>query len=48
VGIAIGVVSNQYREIKAVGEISLIGAEVKHYAKTLGGSRFFIDRRPAQ
>ncbi len=44
-GIAIGIVSNSRREINQVGEISQIGAEVKTYAKKLGGSRYVFDRR---
>lgn len=44
-GVAIGIVSNEKREIKQVGEISQIGAELKSYAKKLGGSRFVTDRR---
>ena len=46
-GIAIGIVSNARREIKQVGEISQIGAELKTYAKKMGGSRFVTDRRTA-
>lgn len=45
VGIAIAVVTNQKRKIQQVGEVSQIGAELKHYVKSLGGSRFMVDRR---
>jgi PleD family two-component response regulator len=44
-GIAIAVVTNQKRKLTQVGEISQIAAEIKHYLKTQGGSRFLVDRR---
>jgi diguanylate cyclase (GGDEF)-like protein len=46
-GIALGIVSNEKRAIGQVGEISQIGAELKTYAKKLGGSRYVNDRRNA-
>ncbi len=46
-GIAIGIVTNERREILQVGEISQVGAELKTYAKKLGGSRYVLDRRSA-
>jgi diguanylate cyclase (GGDEF)-like protein len=46
-GLAIGIVSNAKRPIEQVGEISQIGAELKSYAKKLGGSRYVFDRRGA-
>lgn len=44
-GIAIAVVTNQKRAITQVGEVSQIAAELKHHVKSLGGSRFMVDRR---
>jgi diguanylate cyclase (GGDEF)-like protein len=44
-GVAIAVVTNQKREITQVGQVSQIAAELKHYVKSLGGSRFLVDRR---
>lgn len=44
-GIAIGVVTNERRMLRQIGEVSQIGAEVKEHAKSLGGSRFVVDRR---
>ncbi len=46
-GIAIGVVSNAHREIRSVGEVSQIGAEVKKFAKSFAGSYFVVDKRKA-
>lgn len=45
--IAIGVVTNQYRNLTSLGEISKIGAEMKHFAKETKekGSHYAIDRR---
>ena len=45
--ISIGVVTNLYREIKSLGEVSTIGAEMKHFAKEKKdkGSSYAIDRR---
>lgn len=44
---AIGVVSNQLRPITSLGEVSKIGAEMKHFAKENKdkGSSYAIDRR---
>lgn len=44
-GIAIGVVTNARRDIRTVGEVSQIGAELKKKAKSLGGSRYVVDQR---
>jgi diguanylate cyclase (GGDEF)-like protein len=46
-GISIGVVTNMRREIRSMGEVSQIGAEMKKKAKSLPGSRFAIDQRGA-
>lgn len=45
--LSIGVVSNQHRSLSSLGEISKIGAEMKHFAKeqTTRGSRYAFDRR---
>ena len=45
--IAIGVVTNQWRPISSLGEVSKIGAEMKHFAKDneKKGSMYAIDRR---
>jgi len=45
--IAIGVVTNKYRQISSLGEVSSIGAEMKHFAKERKdkGSSFAMDRR---
>jgi PleD family two-component response regulator len=44
---AIGVVTNQHRPIESLGEVSKIGAEMKHFAKENKdkGSAYAIDRR---
>jgi len=44
---AIGVVSNQVRPLSSLGEVSKIGAEMKHFAKDNKdkGSSYAIDRR---
>jgi PleD family two-component response regulator len=44
---AIGVVTNLYRPITSIGEVSTIGAEMKHYAKENDktGSVYAVDRR---
>jgi PleD family two-component response regulator len=45
---SIGVVTNQLRKIKSLGEVSKIGAEMKHFAKDQDGhhkSAYAIDRR---
>lgn len=45
--IAIGVVTNQYRSLSSLGEVSSIGAEMKHFAKEKKdkGSAYAVDRR---
>lgn len=45
--VAIGVVTNQWRVISSLGEVSAIGAEMKHFAKENKekGSAYAIDRR---
>jgi PleD family two-component response regulator len=42
---AIGVVTNQLRPLSSLGEVSKIGAEMKHFAKENKGSSYAIDRR---
>jgi len=44
---AIGVVTNQLRPLTSIGEVSKIGAEMKHFAKETKdkGSAYAIDRR---
>ncbi len=42
---AIGVVTNQYRPLTSIGEVSKIGAEMKHFAKENKGSSYAVDRR---
>jgi diguanylate cyclase (GGDEF)-like protein len=44
-GIAIGVATNARREIRSVGEVSQVGAELKKFAKSFPGSRYVIDQR---
>jgi PleD family two-component response regulator len=43
--IAVGVVTNSHRPIFSLGEVSKIGAEMKHFAKEGKGSSYAIDRR---
>ena len=43
--ISIGVVTNEQRPIKHVAEVAQLGAELKHWAKNHGGSRWVKDRR---
>jgi diguanylate cyclase (GGDEF)-like protein len=45
--IAIGVVSNQYKVLSSLGEVSSIGTEMKHFAKEKKekGSAYAVDRR---
>lgn len=45
VGLSIGVVTNEYRRIGSLAEVSLIAAEVKRAAKTVPGCSWYIDRR---
>lgn len=43
--LSIGVVTNQARPITHVAEIGEIGAELKGYAKSLGGNHYITDKR---
>ena len=43
--ISIGVVTNTQKPIKHVAEVSELGAELKHWAKSHGGNRWVLDRR---
>ncbi len=45
ISISIGVVSNQKKKIKHVGEVGEMGAELKEYAKSLKGSNYVTERR---
>ena len=45
VSVSIGVVTNQYHPLTSAEEISRVAAEVKHQAKDLPGSAYFVDRR---
>lgn len=45
VGVSIGVVTNMRRPISSMEEISAVAAEVKHKAKSLPGSSYYIDQR---
>jgi len=45
ISISISVVTNLQREIKHIGEISAISAELKSYVKKFGKSAYMIDRR---
>jgi PleD family two-component response regulator len=44
-GIAIAVITNEIRNFTHVAQISQVAAELKHYAKSLGGSVYIKDRR---
>jgi diguanylate cyclase (GGDEF)-like protein len=46
--IAIGVVTNQVRKFVSLGEVSSIGAEMKHFAKEKKGSSYAIDKRTGE
>lgn len=48
VGVSIGVVTNQRRPITTMEEVSAVAAEVKHKAKSLPGSAYYVDQRVAQ
>jgi hypothetical protein len=39
------VVTTQTRPLTSLGEVSKIGAEMKHFAKENKGSSFAVDRR---
>ncbi len=43
--LSIGVVSNEYRKLDHVAQIGEVGAELKEYAKHLGGNHFVKDQR---
>lgn len=45
VGVSIGVVTNAHRPITTMEEVSRIAAEVKHKAKSLHGSSYWVDHR---
>ncbi len=45
VGLSIGVVTNQYRPIHSIEEVSRVAAEVKKKAKEVEHSAYYIDRR---
>jgi diguanylate cyclase (GGDEF)-like protein len=45
VGLAIGVVTNLYRPIASIEEVSRVAAEVKKKAKQADGSSFYVDQR---
>ena len=45
VGVSIGVVTNAYRPITSAEQVSQIAAEVKHKAKTIRGSTYYVDHR---
>ncbi|MDD5348128.1 MAG: response regulator [Candidatus Omnitrophica bacterium] len=47
-GISIAVVTNEYRTFSHVAQLSQIAAELKHYAKSLGGSVYVKDRRKSE
>jgi hypothetical protein len=44
-GIAIAVITNEMRTFTHVAQIAQVAAELKHYAKGLGGSVYVKDRR---
>lgn len=45
VGVSIGVVTNLYRPITTMEEVSAIAAEVKRKAKSVRGSSYYVDHR---
>jgi len=47
VSLSIAVVTNEYRPIKHIGQVSAIAAEVKKYVKSMSGSNYYKDRRTA-
>ena len=47
-GISIAVVTNEYRTFSHVAQVSQIAAELKHYAKAMGGSVYIKDRRKSE
>ena len=42
---AIGVVTNQFKKFTSLGQVSSLGSEMKHFAKSQGKSAYLIDRR---
>jgi diguanylate cyclase (GGDEF)-like protein len=47
VSVSVGVVTNMHRPIRSLEEVSQIAAEVKHKAKALHGSSYYVDHRGA-
>lgn len=47
VSVSIGVVTNMHRPITSLEEVGQIAAEVKHKAKALPGSSYYVDHRGA-
>jgi len=47
-GISIAVVTNEYRTFSHVAQVSQVAAELKHYAKDMGGSVYIKDRRKSE
>ncbi|MDD4940864.1 MAG: response regulator [Candidatus Omnitrophica bacterium] len=45
IGVSIAVITNEIRTFTHVAQLSSIAAELKHYAKSLGGSVYVKDRR---
>ena len=45
VSVSIAVVTNEYRPIRHIGQVSAIAAEVKKYVKSMPGSNYYKDRR---
>jgi len=45
IGVSIAVITNEIRAFTHVAQLSSIAAELKHYAKSLGGSVYVKDRR---
>jgi diguanylate cyclase (GGDEF)-like protein len=43
--VSIGIITNEYRKFSHVGEVSQVAAELKKYAKSVGGSIYVKDRR---
>jgi len=45
VAVSIGVVTNAHRPVKSIEAVSQIAAEVKHKAKSIPGSTYYVDHR---
>ena len=45
ISISIGIVHNRLRKLTSLAQISQIGSELKHYAKSAPKSSYVIDRR---